>query len=479
MRRHPDEAMFDSDDPVSITVEAAMRLVWAAAVAAVGIVVSAIRHPVLTAVCVGVAWIGLRFGHHAVLGVVVGLAGTVALWRVALPGSFNRCCRPRMTQLLLSPWYRMRWPRVASRVGLVAHDHDMTRRDRSGNRAPSVVRTRVTPSGVHRILLRLPAGITPGLVADRTDAISHALHCREVRVVEARPGRIWLELHRRDALAPVIDPLPHTPPVDLTALPLGRHEDGEEWRLRLAGTHVLVAGATGSGKGSVLWSIFHALCAATREASVEIWAIDPKGGMELRPAGRLFTRFEDGTSEAMCLMLEDLVRVKDERARSLAAVGRRAHVASPGSPHIVLVVDELATLTAFAERSVVRRIEQALGLLLTQGRACGLTVVAAVQDPGKDVVVWRDLFPTRIALRLDNPIQVDMVLGDGAADMGARADRISELTPGVGYVRVEGTRALRRVRASYVSDEEIPKLVARGACPVAAGLAPAQEGDAS
>jgi S-DNA-T family DNA segregation ATPase FtsK/SpoIIIE len=110
---------------------------------------------------------------------------------------------------------------------------------------------------------------------------------------------------------------------------------------------------------------------------------------------------------------------------------------------------------------VVRRIEQALGLLLTKGRAVGITVLAAVQDPGKDVVGWRDLFPTRVAMRLDNPIQVDMVLGEGARDLGATADHISEHTPGVAYVRVEGTRAIRRVRASYLTDDDITALAAR------------------
>ena len=115
-------------------------------------------------------------------------------------------------------------------------------------------------------------------------------------------------------------------------------------------------------------------------------------------------------------------------------------------------------MTAFAERTTVRRIEQALGLLLTKGRAVGITVLAAVQDPGKDVVGWRDLFPTRVAMRLDNPIQVDMVLGDGARDMGARADHISERTPGVAFIRVEGTRAIRRVRASYLTDADIADL---------------------
>jgi S-DNA-T family DNA segregation ATPase FtsK/SpoIIIE len=61
-------------------------------------------------------------------------------------------------------------------------------------------------------------------------------------------------------------------------------------------------------------------------------------------------------------------------------------------------------------------------------------------------------------MRLDNPIQVDMVLGEGARDMGATADHIDERTPGVAFVRVEGTRAIRRVRASYLTDGDIAEL---------------------
>jgi DNA segregation ATPase FtsK/SpoIIIE, S-DNA-T family len=56
-----------------------------------------------------------------------------------------------------------------------------------------------------------------------------------------------------------------------------------------------------------------------------------------------------------------------------------------------------------------------------------------------------------------------MVLGEGASDIGARADRISELTPGVAFVRVEGTRELRRVRASFISDSDIAGVVTQGA----------------
>ena len=67
----------------------------------------------------------------------------------------------------------------------------------------------------------------------------------------------------------------------------------------------------------------------------------------------------------------------------------------------------------------------ALATLTTQGRAVGYCVVAALQDPRKDVLTIRNLFPDRIAMRLDEPEQVDMVLGDGARDRGAACELIS------------------------------------------------------
>ncbi len=76
-----------------------------------------------------------------------------------------------------------------------------------------------------------------------------------------------------------------------------------------------------------------------------------------------------------------------------------------------------------------------------------MLVVAAVQDPGKDVIGFRDLFPSRIALRLLEDVQVDMVLGRSARQRGAECDRIPASLPGVGYVVLEGVREPVRVRA--------------------------------
>ena len=93
---------------------------------------------------------------------------------------------------------------------------------------------------------------------------------------------------------------------------------------------------------------------------------------------------------------------------------------------MVVLVDEVAFLTAYqADRKLKERILAALATLTTQGRAVGYCVVAALQDPRKEVLNIRNLFPDKIALRLDEPAQVDLVLGDGAHDRGALCEDIS------------------------------------------------------
>jgi S-DNA-T family DNA segregation ATPase FtsK/SpoIIIE len=84
--------------------------------------------------------------------------------------------------------------------------------------------------------------------------------------------------------------------------------------------------------------------------------------------------------------------------------------------------------------------------------------VAAIQDPRKEVLSSRDLFPTRIALRLSEPTQVDLVLGDGMRDRGAVCDRIPLSAPGMGFVILDGDPTPVRVRFSYWDDDQITQL---------------------
>jgi len=133
-------------------------------------------------------------------------------------------------------------------------------------------------------------------------------------------------------------------------------------------------------------------------------------------------------------------------------------------PFVVILVDEVAFLTAYLpDRQLRDRVKAALATLTTQGRAVGFSVIAALQDPRKEVMSIRNLFPDRIAMRLDEPEQVDMVLGDGARDHGALADLIpTDPAHGAGtaYVRLETDPDPVRVRAAWVTDPDIAAMAA-------------------
>jgi DNA segregation ATPase FtsK/SpoIIIE, S-DNA-T family len=318
-----------------------------------------------------------------------------------------------------------------------------------------------------RLRVRMLPGQTPADWENAVEGIAHALGARDGRVRVASPGRITIDLAHHDPLAEVVPALAIPTVTDLAAVPVGVGEDGGTWCLRLAGSHLLVAGVTGAGKGSVIWSMLRGLCPAIAAGTAQVWAIDPKGGMELGLGRALFARFSADDFDTMAELLDSAVERMRARAGRLAG-SSRSHHASVEEPLIVVVIDELANLTAYLpDRKLRDRISQAVSLLLTQGRAVGVVVVAALQDPRKEVIAFRNLFPTKVALRLDEPAQVNMVLGDGARDQGARCDQIPESLPGVGYVLVDGVREPVRVRAGWVTDNDIAAMAAGYPAPTA------------
>jgi DNA segregation ATPase FtsK/SpoIIIE, S-DNA-T family len=221
----------------------------------------------------------------------------------------------------------------------------------------------------------------------------------------------------------------------------------------------LIAGATGAGKASLLWSIVRALLAAMQSGLVRVLAADPKL-MELVYGRAIFDRYGAYAADpaAIAAMLE--AAVADMQARAAVFAGQhRQHTPTAEHPFVVVLVDEVAFLTCYQpDRKLRERTLAALATLTTQGRAVGYCVVAALQDPRKEVLSIRNLFPDRIAMRLDEPEQVDLVLGDGARDRGALADLISPLPEtgaGVAYIRLEAHPEPVRARAAWVSDTDI------------------------
>jgi S-DNA-T family DNA segregation ATPase FtsK/SpoIIIE len=124
----------------------------------------------------------------------------------------------------------------------------------------------------------------------------------------------------------------------------------------------------------------------------------------------------------------------------------------------MLEFDEIGALTKYTDRKTREAITERVALLTTQGRALGFTVRGYVQEPTKDTVPVRELFPRRICLRVSAKSHVGMVLGDQAYERGAWANRITEAEAGTGYVFGEGLREPLRIRAGWVPDEAIKHL---------------------
>ncbi len=90
-------------------------------------------------------------------------------------------------------------------------------------------------------------------------------------------------------------------------------------------------------------------------------------------------------------------------------------------------------------------------------------MLAALQDPRKDVLPQRGLFPTRVALRLVEPDDIDMTLGRGARERGADCTSIpvGRAGAGIGYVMRDGQPEPVRIRLAWVSDDDIAEAVER------------------
>jgi len=231
-----------------------------------------------------------------------------------------------------------------------------------------------------------------------------------------------------------------------------------------AGTHLLLAGSTGAGKASLIWGMIRALLPALLDGTARVWGADPKL-MELAFGRAIFERYGRYTADAQAIaaMLEDAVAEMHDRA-AIFAGQHRDHTPTAEHPFIVIFIDETAFLTAYHPDKTLRdRVKAALATLTTQGRAVGFCVVAALQDPRKEVMNIRNLFPDRIVMRLDEADQVDLVLGPGARDRGALADLISntpEVGAGVAYVRLATHPDPVRVRAGWVTDADIRAMTA-------------------
>jgi len=423
-----------------------------------------IRHPVRSGVLFGLLVLWRRAGLLAVDGLLALVLVVAVVWWRRWPGSFERHVRRRVRS-----WWRWRrvyrkgWRDLMAGCGLVETTD-------TGDTLPQIARL---TSHRHRddLVVVLPAGQVPDDLVTAAEALTHGLRAWNVTARSLGRGRVALTVHWVD---PLEDPTP--PPGDglddpdgpgggrmtgegvlrrLAAVLVGVTESGGPWTLALTpGRHLLVSGSTGSGKSGLLWALVWDLADLIRDGWVTVTAFDPKF-IELRALQTSGLGVVHTHVPSMPDQLEALVEELDERCQRMTT---RTHLPSRAEPVRLVVIDELATLTALAETKNRRRVEDALGHLLSRGRAAGFEVILTSVEATKEVVRWRGLCSTRVCYRTDDDGAADLVLGDGARDRGAATELIPETTPGVAYTRTEGRRDIARVRTFHITDQHITDL---------------------
>lgn len=302
--------------------------------------------------------------------------------------------------------------------------------------------------------VHLPAGMDPASVdaAQLSSALGVPL-----TLAALGPRTIEVQVNWVDPLAEVLQRADGTSP-GAEAVSIGVDAAGSEVRLRLLGQHVLVGGVPEAGKSGVLTA---AISEAARCPEIALLGIDLKL-VELAPWRQRFSAVatEADTAEQL---LRGLIAEMGRRYAWLEATGRKKVTMadlSPALPLLVLVVDELAELTAAgidkkgeAERAALLRRLAALG------RAAGVVLIVATQKPSSDVIPTslRDVLPVRISMKTTNRDMTATIVGAGL-ETTAPAHEIPVGMPGVGWLVGESV-APRQFRAFWVPDDEVAERV--------------------
>lgn len=226
--------------------------------------------------------------------------------------------------------------------------------------------------------------------------------------------------------------------------------------------HLLVAGATGSGKSVAINTMILSLLFRATPAEVRMLLIDPKM-LEL-------SAYEDIPHLLMPVVtspktsaeaLKRIILEMERRYRLLAETGSRnieayntklqnglSVNAQEPLPYIVIFIDELSDLMLVA----ANEIEDSIARLAQMARAAGIHLILATQRPSVDVItgVIKANFPSRIAFQVSSKIDSRIILDTyGAEKLLGKGDMLF-MSPGKRIIRVHG---------AYVSEEEIKEIV--------------------
>jgi S-DNA-T family DNA segregation ATPase FtsK/SpoIIIE len=324
-------------------------------------------------------------------------------------------------------------------------------------------------------------GIKITKIVSLADDLAMALKAAPVRVVAPIPGKnaVGIEIPNRSrdivSLRRMLASKEFTTSTAPLTLALGTDIEGMPVVTNLAKMpHLLIAGATGTGKSVGLNTMILSLLYKNNPAELKFIMIDPKrielshyegiphllhpvviDPREALPALKWavtememrYELFKDHGVKGID-SYNKKIRKENKDARPTLATLRTEAPESGFLPKIVIVIDEMADLMM-----VNREVEVFIARLAQMARAAGIYMIVATQRPSVDVITGliKSNFPARISFRVSSKIDSRTILDSSGADQLLGLGDMLFLSPGNSY--------LKRVHGAFVSEEELDGVI--------------------
>ena len=325
------------------------------------------------------------------------------------------------------------------------------------HRGPTITRFEIQPA----------AGVKVSRIVNLADDIALSLAATGVRIEAPIPGKsaVGLEVANKAKatvyLREVLETEEFLGNQSKLAVALGKDIAGEPVIADMMEIpHLLIAGATGSGKSVCLNAIITSLLYKAKPNELKFLLIDPKV-VELN--------IYNGLPHLLCPVVTDprmaaqglknIVKEMEQRYQLFAAQGARDIVRynelaiqkqEKPLPYVIVIIDELADLMMTSASEV----EDTICRIAQKSRAAGIHLIVATQRPSVDVItgVIKANITTRIAFAVSSQADSRTILDMGGAEkLLGRGDML--------YLPV-GAAKPRRLQSTYIADEEVEKVVA-------------------
>ncbi len=329
-----------------------------------------------------------------------------------------------------------------------------------------IVQVNIGPT-VTQYELEIKAGTKVSKLLSIQREIALALAARDVRIEAPIPGKstIGIELPNQVnssvSFKEVLSKMPDVTEKNLLAVGLGKDIMGKvKWMEINTTPHLLVAGATGSGKSVCMNCIITSILMRTKPDQVKLVMVDPK---------KVELSMYNGVPHLLCPVVTDPKKASVALKNIVVEMEKRYDIFEktknknikgynefcennpeyPKMPYIVVIIDELADLMLVAAKEV----EDSIMRITQMARAAGIHLIVATQRPSTDVItgVVKANIPSRISFAVSSSIDSRTILDStGAEKLLGKGDML--------FLPM-GENSPVRIQGAFVSEQEIQKVV--------------------